>query len=88
MFTEPHKHPLLRRVTGSIVGALLSLTVYSIYEDVSMAIRLHAMAANTAQHEAATEDPAVRIKAFAEELKQKRVIVSPSTSSEQASTNL
>ncbi len=72
MFTHPHKHPLLRRVTGSIVGALLSLTVYSVYEDVSMAIRVHAIAADTVQHEASTDDPAARIKAFAEQLKKER----------------
>lgn len=71
MFTDPHKHPLLRRVTGSIVGALLSVTVYSIYEDVSMAIRVHAMTTNQNQR-VVEDDASARIKAFAEQLKKEK----------------
>jgi hypothetical protein len=57
-------------MTGSIVGALLSLTVYGVYEDVSMAMRLHAMAAD--RQEVLDEDPSARIKAFAEQLKKQK----------------
>lgn len=61
-------------MTGSVVGALLSVTLYSAYEDVAMAIRVHAMAADRAEHQAApdADDPSARIKHFAEQLKQKR----------------
>lgn len=74
MFTHPHKHPLLRRITGSVVGALLSVTIYSAYEDVAMAVRVHAMAADQVEHQTAqdTDNSSERIKAFAEQLKNDR----------------
>lgn len=73
MQTSIHKLPIVRRLTASLVGSLVALTGFSIYQDASAMVTamLHD---RTVVHAAPSDnqDAATRVKAFAETLKKQR----------------
>ena len=71
MYIHIHEHPLLRRLTGSLVGAVIALTVHGIYQDTTAAI-----IGIEKQHQTVVMDDAARVHAFAEALKVQRAAIS------------
>lgn len=69
-----HKIPIVRRLTASLVGSLVALTGFSIYQDAS-AVVTAMLRDRTMVHVASSQnqdDAATRVKAFAETLKKQR----------------
>ena len=71
MHTHIHEHPLLRRMTASLTGAVIALTVHGIYQDTTAAI-----IGLQKQHQTVVTDDAARVHAFAEALKAQRAAIS------------
>lgn len=68
-----HKVPIVRRLTASLVGSLVALTGFSIYQDASAMVTAMLHNQNVV-HSAPSnhQDATARVKAFAETLKKQR----------------
>lgn len=69
-----HNIHIVRRLTASLVGALIALAGHAIYQDTSamvVSMMKDADATHTAPP-AQTDDDAARIRAFADQLKEQR----------------
>lgn len=78
MHINIHNIPIVRRVAASLTGALVALTIHSIYQDTTAAVlAYHRAAQKVEQVDTLThEEKVARVREFAQVLKTQRTQVS------------